>query len=616
MKTVELLSPAKNAEVGMEAIRHGADAVYIGAPRFSARAAANNAWEGIARLLRFAHLYRAKVLLALNTILDDEELEAAGEIIRRSYEMGVDALIIQDMGILRLDLPPIALHASTQADVRTPEKVEFLSDMGFQRVVLARELSLQQMAGIHAHCDVELEAFVHGSLCVSYSGQCYMSQASCGRSANRGACAQYCRLPYDLTDADGKKLLAGKHLLSLKDMDRSGSLAEMLEAGITSFKIEGRLKDADYVKNITLYYRRKLDAVLEGKPEHARASYGKVYADFTPDPVKTFHRGATEYFLHGRRGDMLGMDTPKSVGEALSPVAEAGARSLRLEKDCDVHNGDGLCFFDASGNLRGFRVNTVEGGRLFPPEMPEGLKPGTLLYRNEDRVFSRLLEGETAQRRIPVRLLFAETAAGFSLTLTDEEGNRAEASVECAQQPAEKADAAEENLRRQLSKLGQTEFEAVSWQTDCSRSWFVPASLLSRLRREAVEKLRQRRAAYRPADVFRQEKDTPYPLAGNAADYRLNIMNHKALQFYQEHGVENAGWAMESGQGDAAGDVLMHCRYCLRDALGACLKRHPEKAAVLREPLYLLHGDMRYRLQFDCRACEMRVLADVPKRKS
>ena len=601
----------------MDAIRHGADAVYIGAPRFSARAAANNSWEDIERLLRFAHLYRAKVMLALNTILNDEELEDAGKIIRRSYEAGVDALIVQDMGILRLDLPPIALHASTQTDVRTPEKVQFLSDMGFRRVVLARELSLQQMAVIHARCNVELEAFVHGSLCVSYSGQCYMSQASCGRSANRGNCAQYCRLPYDLTDASGKKLFAGKHLLSLKDMDRSDSLAEMLDAGITSFKIEGRLKDADYVKNITLYYRRKLDAVLEGKPEHARASYGKVYADFTPDPQKTFHRGATDYFLHARRGDLLNMDTPKSMGEPLAAVAEVGTRCLRLEKDAAVHNGDGLCFIDASGNLQGFRVNLVENGKLFPLDMPDKLKPGMLLYRNEDRLFSHRLEGDTAQRKLPVRLLFAETAVGFSLTLTDEEGNRATAGVECAHQPAEKAEAANENLKRQLFKLGQTEFEAASLQTECSRSWFIPASILSGLRHDAVEALRQLRSKYRPEDVFRQEKETPYPLAGNPADYRLNIMNHKAMQFYSEHGVENAAWAMETDvENCGSRAVYMHCRYCLRDALGACLKRHPEKAAVLREPLYLLHGDMRYRLQFDCRACEMRVLADVPKRKS
>lgn len=616
MSAVELLSPAKNAEVGMEAIRHGADAVYIGAPRFSARAAANNSWEDIERLLRFAHLYRAKVMLAFNTILDDQELEAARKMIARSYDMGVDALIIQDMGILRLDLPPIALHASTQTDVRTPEKVNFLSDMGFRRVVLARELSLRQMAEIHARCNVELEAFVHGSLCVGYSGQCYMSQASCGRSANRGACAQYCRLPYDLLDADGKKLYRGKHLLSLKDMDRSDSIGEMLEAGITSFKIEGRLKDADYVKNITLYYRRRLDAAMEGKKEYARASFGKVYADFTPNPQKTFHRGATEYFLHGKRGDMLSMHTPKSVGEPLSTVVECTPRYFRLNTKMEIHNGDGLCFIDASGNLYGFRVNTVENGKFFPLEMPKHLKPGMLLYRNEDRLFSRQLEGKTAERSLPVHLLFAETKHGFSFALTDEEGNCGLSSVECAHQPAEKAEAATENLKRQLSKLGQTAFEAVSWQTDCRQSWFVPASILSRLRREAVENLQRQRAAYRPEDVFRQEKDTPYPLSEQSADYRLNIMNRKALQFYREHGVEMPVMAMESGESTGNQQrMLMQCRFCLRDALGACLKRHPEKADVFREPLYLQHGDMRYRLHFDCAACEMQLWTDSPKKK-
>ncbi|MBO4402073.1 MAG: U32 family peptidase, partial [Bacteroidales bacterium] len=438
MKNIELLSPAKNLHCGIEAVKHGADAVYIGAPRFGARVAAGNSWEDLEKLVRFAHLYSAKVHVTLNTILTDAELEEARNMAWRCYEMGVDALIIQDMGLLRADLPPIALHASTQADNRMPEKVKFLQEVGFQRVILARELSLSQIKAIRQATEVELEAFVHGALCVSYSGQCYMSYAGCGRSANRGECAQYCRLPYTLRDAEGRVLQQERHLLSLKDMNRSGSLREMIEAGITSFKIEGRLKEADYVKNITLYYRRKLDALLEGKPEPdgkngadncsdavwAKASAGKVTAFFEPHPEKSFNRGFTEYFLHGRRGDEHQWATPKSMGEPLGKVIGVTPKFFQLQTEKTLHNGDGLCFLDERRQLVGFRLNRVEANRLFPLEMPDGLQKGVMLYRNEDRLFSKQLEGETAVRKIAVSLLFGETEKGFSLTMTDEEGCR------------------------------------------------------------------------------------------------------------------------------------------------------------------------------------------------
>lgn len=609
MKTVELLSPAKNAFCGIEAVKHGADAVYIGAPRFSARAAAGNSWEEVERLVRFAHIYRAKVHVALNTILTDNELEEAQKMVVRCYEMGVDALIVQDMGLLRLDLPPIALHASTQTDVRTLEKVRFLSDAGFRRVVLARELPFSKISEIHKACPVELEVFVHGSLCVSYSGQCYMSQASCGRSANRGKCAQYCRLPYDLTDGEGNVLQHGRHLLSLKDMDRSGYLEEMLDAGVTSLKIEGRLKDADYVKNITLYYRRKLDELMEkAAGRYGRASLGKVYATFESSPEKSFHRGATDYFLRGVRDEMASMESPKSFGEMVGRVTSVQPRSLTCDSRVGLHNGDGLCFVDAQGKMQGFRLNAVRDGNLFPLSMPAGLKAGMTLYRNEDRLFGKQLQGETAQRKMALKISLYETSRGISLQLADEEGNWVSVEREMEKIPAENVGKVQDYLRRQLSKLGGTEFEADDVSIAFSTPWFVQASMLADMRREAVERLQTLRAAWRPADAPREEKPVPFPSDSpeNRLDYRANVMNRKAKQFYLEHGVTAVEWAMEHPESAIMeGQPLMRCRYCLRDALGACPKKNPEQASRYREPLYLQHGALRYRLHFDCNACEM-----------
>ena len=620
MRTIELLSPAKDAYCGMEAVRHGADAVYIGAARFSARAAAGNSWEELERLVRFAHLYRAKVHVALNTILTDAELEEARKMAVRCYEMGVDALIVQDMGLLRADLPPIALHASTQTDVCSVEKVRFLAAAGFQRVVLARELPLAEIAAIHQACPVELEAFVHGSLCVCYSGQCYMSQASCGRSANRGECAQYCRLPYDLTDAEGNLLQRGRHLLSLKDMDRSGYLEEMLEAGVTSLKIEGRLKDADYVKNITLYYRRKLDELMEKSAgRYGKASLGKVYATFEPSPEKSFHRGATDYFLRGVRGEMASMESPKSFGEKVGRVTSVQSRSLTCDSRVALHNGDGLCFVDAQGKLQGFRLNAVREGKLFPLAMPAGLKAGMTLYRNEDRLFRKQLQGETAQRKMRLQICFAGTENGFSLQLTDEEGLQVTVERTAEHQLAEKPDMLLRQLRQQLGKLGQTEFEASEPQIRLPQPWFVPASLMAEMRREAVERLQTLRAAWRPADVCRKEQDATYPFDNQERhlDYRGNVLNNSAKQFYLEHGATVVDWAMEHPDFAAMeGQPLMRCRYCLREALGACLQRHPEAARRYPEPLFLQHGAFRYRLHFDCKACEMVVERAASPRKS
>ncbi len=609
MRNVELLSPAKNAYCGIEAVKHGADAVYIGAPRFSARAAAGNSWEDIEKLLNFAHVYRAKVFVALNTILGDAELEEAASMAVRCYEMGVDALIVQDMGLLRMDLPPIALHASTQCDNRSVEKVKFLQKSGFQRVVLARELSLKQISDIHRQCEVELEAFVHGSLCVSYSGLCYMSYASCGRSANRGNCAQYCRLPYDLEDANGKKIAESAYLLSLKDMDRSDSLESMLDAGVTSLKIEGRLKDADYVKNITLYYRRRLDAVLEGRSaDYVKASMGRVYADFIPDPKKTFHRDATPYFLSGKRDDMAYMCTSKSMGEEIGTVREVAAGCLKIRTEKDIHNGDGLCFLDGKQRLQGFRINSVRGDTLFPLEMPESLTVGTRLFRNEDRLFSKKLQGETAQRRIPLRMCLTETETAYCLTLTSEDGVSVRVERPSAdRQYADKADESRRNIIAQLSRLGGTEFETEEVSVEFPRMRFIPASFLASMRREAVEALSDRRSVYRPADAVRVE-DTSYPWPfGKKSDYRANVRNRLALSFYTDHGVEEVEPALEEGREPASPLVLMQCRYCIRYALGACRKQTASRTPDWKEPLSLVHGKTRYRLEFDCSACEMKI---------
>ena len=604
-RPIELLAPAKNLECGIEAINHGADAVYIGAPRFGARAAAGNSIEDIKALVEHAHLYNARIYVTVNTILHDEELPETEKMIWELYRAGVDALIIQDMGITRLNLPPIALHASTQMDNRTPEKVKFLSDIGFRQVVLARELSLDEIKKIHDTCpETLLEVFIHGALCVSYSGQCYVSQACYGRSANRGECAQFCRLAFDLVDSNGKTIEQNKHLLSLKDMNQSDNLEALLDAGATSLKIEGRLKDVSYVKNVTAYYRQKLDAIFKYRKEYVRASSGTVKTIFTPQLDKSFSRGFTDYFLRGRNPGIFSFSTPKSLGEEVGTVKEIRGNYFTVAGVKSFSNGDGLCYIDDNGRLQGFRVNRVENNKLFPQDMPR-LKPKTRLYRNFDQEFEKLMQKKSAERKIAVDICLTENNFGFTLSLTDEDDNSVSLTLQRAKEPARTPQT--DNLRNQLGKLGNTPFEAKDIKIDLSDNWFIPSSELSELRRNAVEKLLEvRRINYR-REVFRM-KETKSKFPVSTLTYLGNVMNSYAAEFYKNHGVLKVMPAFEKEQPKDA--VLMFCKHCIRYSMGWCPVHHKVRSPF-REPYYLVSSDgRRFRLEFDCKQCQMKVLAD------
>ena len=606
-RPIELLAPAKNLECGIEAINHGADAVYIGAPRFGARAAAGNSIEDIKALVEHAHLYNARIYVTVNTILHDEELPETEKMIWELYRAGVDALIIQDMGITRLNLPPIALHASTQMDNRTPEKVKFLSDIGFRQVVLARELSLDEIKKIHDTCpETLLEVFIHGALCVSYSGQCYVSQACYGRSANRGECAQFCRLAFDLVDSNGKIIEQNKHLLSLKDMNQSDNLEALLDAGATSLKIEGRLKDVSYVKNVTAYYRQKLDAIFKYRKEYVRASSGTVKTIFTPQLDKSFSRGFTDYFLRGRNPGIFSFSTPKSLGEEVGTVKEIRGNYFTVAGVKSFSNGDGLCYIDDNGRLQGFRVNRVENNKLFPQDMPR-LKPKTRLYRNFDQEFEKLMQKKSAERKMAVDICLTENNFGFTLSLTDEDDNSVSLTLQRAKEPARTPQT--DNLRNQLGKLGNTPFEAKDIKIDLSDNWFIPSSELSELRRNAVEKLLEvRRINYR-REVFRM-KETKSKFPVSTLTYLGNVMNSYAAEFYKNHGVLKVMPAFEKEQPKDA--VLMFCKHCIRYSMGWCPVHHKVRSPF-REPYYLVSSDgRRFRLEFDCKQCQMKVLADNP----
>ena len=604
-RPIELLAPAKNLECGIEAINHGADAVYIGAPRFGARAAAGNSLADIEALVQYAHLYNVRIYVTVNTILRDDELKETEALIWDLYRVGVDALIVQDMGLTQLNLPPIPLHASTQMDNRTVEKVCFLADAGFRQVVLARELSVNEISRIHAACpDTLLEVFIHGALCVSYSGQCYVSEACFGRSANRGECAQFCRLQFDMTDADGKVIEKGKHLLSLKDMNQSDNLEELLDAGASSLKIEGRLKDVSYVKNVTAYYRQKLDALFKRRKEYVRASSGSVNLAFRPQLDKSFSRGFTDYFAHGRNPGIFSFNTPKSLGEEVGTVKEIRGNYLTVAGVKAFSNGDGLCYLDAQGRLQGFRVNRVENNKLFPQEMPR-IKPKTVLYRNFDQEFDRIMQKKSAERKLAVDVSLAENNFGFTLTMCDEDGNSVSMALskdkELARTPQH------DNLINQLGKLGSTPFVPRNIEVDLSENWFIPSSELAELRRATVEKLLALRRINYHRELWRMpETEHPYPQ--KELTYLGNVMNKEAAAFYQKHGVERIAPAFEVEHPEGA--ALMFCKHCLRYSMGWCPVHHKVKSPY-REPYYLVSGDgKKFRLQFDCKNCQMKVYSE------
>lgn len=604
--TIELLSPAKNLECGIEAIRHGADAVYIGAPKYGARAAAGNSLDDLRQLADYAHQFGARVYVTLNTIVYDDELAEVEALVWQLYRIGIDALIVQDMALLTMKMPPIELHASTQTDNRTPEKVQFLHSVGFSQVVLARELSLDDIAKIHSACPVPLEAFVHGALCVSYSGQCYASQACFGRSANRGECAQFCRLPFTLEDADGRIIERDRHLLSLKDMNRSAHLEAMMDAGVRSFKIEGRLKDVTYVKNITAYYRQAIDKILARRPEYRRASQGVSTYTFTPQPDKSFNRGFTDYYITGRRTDVTSFATPKSVGEPIGHVKSVGRGFITVSSAKALHNGDGLCYIDERGLLQGFRVNRVEGTRLFLKDMPRTLRARTPLFRNYDQEFECLLSRPSAERRIPVTMRLYEIPFGFALTLADAQGRNATVTLTCDKEPARTEQRA--GIETGLAKLGGTILVAERVDIDFTANWFIPSSVVADMRRRAVEayervcKLKNENSKLKISSAASTPQST---ISGAQLSYLANIANRRAEDFYRVHGAVQVSPAFELNAPKRA--TLMFCRHCLRYAMGWCPRNGGVKSPY-REPYTLVSADgRRFALEFDCKQCIMMV---------
>lgn len=629
---LELLSPARDADIGIEAVNHGADAIYIGGPSFGARASAENSVQDIARLVRHAHRYHSRVFVTLNTILRDDELEPARKLIHQLYDAGADALIVQDMGLLELDLPPIQLHASTQTDIRSPEKARFLQDAGLSQIVLARELTLPQIAAIRAATDparCNLEFFIHGALCVAYSGQCYISHAHTGRSANRGDCSQACRLPYEVKDSQGRIVAHDKHVLSMKDNNQSDNLRALIDAGVRSFKIEGRYKDMGYVKNITAHYRLLLDEILEERPELARASSGECTFFFQPDPNQNFNREFTDYFVQGRKEDIGAFDSPKNPGQSIGWVTKVNPDSVELElhdASTVLHNGDGLCYYDLHKELVGLQTNRVEAlkgqgrWRIFPKDPMAGfkdLRAGVEVNRNRSMEWVRTLEKKSAERRMGVWMkLHENNPNSLTLQLTDEDGHSAQASVSVVLQAAKDPSQADTKLREQLGRLGDTLFQPLDITLELSQPWFVPASVLNQLRREAVERLEAARAAALPRLPRAQPVAPPTPYPEDTLSYLANVYNHKARDFYAKHGVKVIDAAYESQEEE--GEVsLMITKHCVRYSLSLCPKQAKGvtgvQGTVRAEPLQLINGKEKLTLRFDCKPCEMHVVGKIKR---
>lgn len=606
-KKIEILAPAKNLYQGMAAVNAGADAVYIGAPMFGARTNAANSVEDIAEMVRYAHLFKAKVFVTLNTILYDNELEPCRKLIHELYRIGVDALIIQDMAILEMNLPPIALHASTQANNRDAAHVKFLADAGIQRVVLARELNLDQIREIHEATDVELEFFVTGALCVSFSGNCYMSVANGERSANRGSCAQNCRLPYQLIDGKGNTLIENSHLLSIKDLDLSDELPNLIQAGVSSFKIEGRLKDIVYVKNNTSYLRKKLDAFLDAHADrYEKASSGRTFYHFEPELDRSFNRGYTDYFVNHRREKIGSWESPKSKGQYIGTLLGIEANGYRIENYELLNNGDGLYFINEQGIADGVQVNIIINELVVPNEL-KLLPIGTEIYRNLDAEFNRMIENEnSAVRKIGVKMHFGETETGFRLQVTDEDGHTYTTTLDTPKEPAKNAEGLIENIKKNLGKTGNTPFMADEIEVEFSNNWFLPNSKVNEIRRAALEQLVEIRIRdYQREEHQMVKTEHPYPV--QVLDFTYNVSNKWARAFYKRHGVSEIEKAFEL-QWDPGKSRVMVTKYCVKYELGKCPRyQRSTMGEKLAEPLTLKHGETEYKLKFNCKPCEMEI---------
>ena len=604
---IELLAPAKNLACGIAAINHGADAIYVGGPGFSARSAAANSVEDIGQLARYAHLFGAKVYVALNTLFTDQELPVVLELCHQLYEVEVDALIIQDTGLLMLDLPPLELHASTQMNNRSVEQVRFWEDVGIRQVVLARELSLEQIRAIRSKTSVVLECFVHGALCVSYSGQCYISEVMAGRSANRGECAQFCRHRYDLKNEKGEVLMQDRYLLSLRDLDLSAHLGALIDAGVRSFKIEGRLKDENYVKNVTAHYRLALDTIIDKDARLKRSSSGTCRFDFAPDPTRSFSRGKTSYFLQKKRNAAAEIRTPKSVGKLLGRVIEVEKGAIRIETTEVIHNGDGLCYYDSHGVLVGIRINKVVGKLLYPKDgvTKLSLPIGTNMYRNADTAFAKTLSQSENCRSIALQVHLAGTEKGLQLTLSDSDGVRSQVALEVAGEDAKNPEAVKDTALRQLQKTGGTIYRVKEARIDLGKNKFYPAAVFNELRRAGLAEHTKKRIAH-----FKAKPAPPRKESGcwpkRELSYLDNIMNSKAEKFYLSHGVKSLDRGRLRVQ-DVEAAQLMTTKYCVKAQLNSCPKMHTSKMPLHDERLYLSDQISEYELRFDCEKCEMQI---------
>lgn len=608
MKKIEILAPAKDLIGGMAAINSGADAVYIGAPQFGARSNANNSIEDVAALVQYAHLFNAQVFVVMNTILYDNELETCRSMIWELYDIGVDALIIQDMAIMEMDLPPIVLHASTQANNRDADKIKFLKDAGIKRVVLARELNLHQIKTIYDEADVELEFFVTGALCVSFSGNCYMSVANGERSANRGSCAQNCRLPYNLIDGNGETLIKNSHLLSIKDLDISEQIPNLIEAGIVSFKIEGRLKDVVYVKNNVSYLRQKLDSYLEGagRGKYIKASSGTCTYTFDSSLNRTFNRGYTDYFVNERHSSIGSWESPKSKGQYIGKLIRTVGNAYEIENGELLNNGDGLCFINENNEADGIYVNKAENGKIYPNVLKE-VKDGTFIYRNNDAAFIKIVEREdSAVRKLSTTLLLTETETGFELIATDEDGNVSTVNLEHAKEQTKTGESIEENIKTQLAKTGFTPYTANEINIMFSQNWFLPISKINEMRRTVYDQLTEIRLKNYKREEHQIVK-TSHPYPETKLDFMYNVSNKTARKFYERHGVTEIEKAFEL-QWDPGKSRVMTTKYCIKYELKKCPIHQKDIVGVkVKEPLVLKQGELEYKLKFNCKPCEMEI---------